>query len=286
MNIFIDWKFYIVVYLIISVIFNQSYKIITKKNINDGSLTILVQFFSVVTCIFFLPFFDFKLPSDYKVYFFLFLSIIFYTINQRLGTTSRKGLETSSYIILKQLSTVFMICISIFFLKEPIILNKIIGSILIIISNVIMFLKKQTLKINKYFILGILSNISLTLALFLDVNYSNEFNLSFYILLTFLIPMTLIIVFERIKFKNIIEEYKNSNKIFLLFTGFCWVIMMITKLKAYEFGKISIVAPISSLSVILNVFVSYFFLEEKNDLWRKIIAGILILIGIVLIKIS
>ncbi len=285
MNLFNDFKFYIVCYLIITVIFNQSYKIVTKKNINDGELTILIQIISIITCIFFLPLFKFKFPTNLKIYLFLFLAILFYTINDRLGTTARKGLEASTYIILKQLSTVFMIFAGLLFFKEPFVINKFIGAILIVLSNVIVFYNKENFKFNKSLLFGILANICLTIALFLDVNYSSKFNLAFYVLLTFLIPMILIFLFERIKIKNIIIEYKNSNKVILFLTGISWSLMMITKLKSYQLGSISIVAPLLSLTVILNVIISYFILKEKNNLIKKIIAGILIIIGIILIKI-
>lgn len=278
-------KIFIIIYLIVSVIFNQSYKIVTKRNINDGVLTILIQFISSLTCLLFLPLFKFRFPTDLKVYLFLFLAIIFYTLNDRLGTTARKGLEASTYIILKQLSTVFMIFAGLLFFKESFVINKFIGAILIVLSNIIVFYKKENFKFNKSFLFGILANICLTIALFLDVNYSSKFNLAFYVLLTFLIPMILIFLFERIKIKNIIIEYKNSNKSILFFTGISWSLMMITKLKSYQLGSISVVAPLLSLTVILNVIISCFLLKEKNNLIRKIIAGILIIIGIILIKI-
>lgn len=277
-----NFKFYITIYLIVSVIFNQNYKILTKKNTNDGILTILIQSISVITCLFLLPFFKFKFPTDLKVYLFLFLSIIFYTINDRFGTTARKGLDSSIYIILKQLSTVFMIIMGILFFKEPFIFSKFLGAILIVLSNVIVFYKK--IKFNKYFVCGIIANICLSIALFLDVNNSNKFNLAFYLLLIFLIPLILIFIFERIRIKDIIKEYKKSNKTIVISTGVSWVIMMLTKLKSYELGSISIVAPLTSLTVILNIFCSYFILKEKNNLLRKVIASILIIIGVILIK--
>ena len=280
-----DWKFYIISYLIVSVLFNQSSKLITNNMKNDGAITILIQLFASIICILLIPLFEFKFPTDYRVYLFLFLSIIFYTLNDRLGTTARKGLEASTYIILKQLSTVFMILAGIFFFKEPFILNKIIGALLIVFSNILVFYKKNNFKFNKYLILGILANISLAIALFLDVNYSNEFNLSFYILLTFLIPSILIFIFERIKLKSIIIEYKNSNKLILFTTSISWALMMITKLKSYQLGSVLVVATLSSLTVILTVIISYFFLKEKDNLIKKIIAAILIIIGILLIKI-
>lgn len=282
---FHNFKFYIIIYLIVSVIFNQCYKIITKKMINDGAITIVIQFISSLVCIFLIPLFEIRFPTDYRVYLFLFLSIIFYALNDRLGTTARSGIDASTYSILKQMSTVFMIIMGILFFKESIILNKIIGAILIIFSNVLVFYKKDNFKFNKYLILGILANISLSIALFIDVNYSTEFNLAFYVLLTFLIPLILIFIFERIKIKEVVNEYKNSNKVILFLISISWALMMITKLKSYELGNVIIVAPISSLTVILNIIISYFLLKEKDNLLKKIIAGILIIIGIILIKI-
>lgn len=285
MNIINNFKVYIIIYLIVSVIFNQSYKIVTKKNIDDGVLTLLIQSISSITCVFFMPFFEFRFPTDFKVYLFLFLSIIFYTINDRLGTTARRGLESSTYIILKQMSTVFMIFMGVVFYREPFIFKKIIGSFLIILSNIIVFYKKENFKFNRYLLYGVLANVSLALALFLDVNNSSKFNLSFYVLLTFLIPLMLIFIFERIKIKDVIKEYKVSNKYALVITGIGWALMMITKLKSYELGSVSVVASLTSLTVILNIIVSYFFLNERRNILKKIIAGILIIIGIILIKV-
>ena len=281
---FNNFKFYIIIYLIVSVIFNQGYKLITKRVTNDGALTILIQIISSGICIILIPLFDFKFPTDYKVYIFFLIAIIFYTLNDRLGTTSRKGIDASLYMILKQLSTVFMIIMGISFFKEKLILNKFIGAILILLSNVLVFYKKENFKFNKYLLHGILANISLAIALFIDVNYSEEFNLAFYILLTFLIPLILILIFERIKIKDIFLEYKNSKKTILYLTGITWVLMMISKLKSYQLGSVIVVAPLLSLNVILNIIVSYFLLNEKSELIKKIIAGILILIGVVLIK--
>lgn len=284
MNLLNNYKFYIIIYLVVSTIFNQGYKFVTKTMNNSGALTILIQIISSLTCILIIPLFEIKFPSNYKVYIFLFLAIIFYTLNDRLGTTARSGIDASTYNILKQLSTVFMIIMGLFFFKEQFVLNKIVGALLIILSNLLVFYKKENFGINKYLILGILANISLSIALFLDVNYSKEFNLAFYVLLTFLIPLILIFIFERIKVKQIINEYKKSNKIILLVTSISWSIMMISKLKTYELGSVIVVAPLTSLTVILNIFVSYFLLKEKSNLIKKIIAGILIVIGILLIK--
>ena len=59
---------------------------------------------------------------------------------------------------------------------------------------------------------------------------------------------------------------------------------MISKLISYQLGNVIVVAPLCSLTVILNVFFGYLILKEKNNLLKKIISGIFIVIGIILIK--
>lgn len=280
----LNWQFYIIIYLVFSVMFNQSYKKVTKTMNKDGAMSILIQIFSSFICMFFIPFFNIKCPSDYRVYIFLFISLIFYTLNNRFGTTARSGMEASTYSILKQLSTVFMIFAGILFFKEPFILSKFIGALLIVFSNVLVFYKKDNFRFNKYLIYGVLANISLSIALFIDVNCSSKFNLAFYVFLTFLIPSILIFIFERIKIKDIIYEYKKSNKFILFLTSISWVLMMVTKLKSYELGKVIVIAPLCSLTVILNIIFEYLILKKRKNLFKKILAALLIIIGIILIK--
>ncbi len=285
MNILINYKLYIILYLIFSVLFNQYYKVSTKYSKNDGALTILLELIGSLFCIIMIPFFEIKFPNNPSSYLFFCVAIIFYTLNNRLSTTSRSGIEASTYSIIKQLSTVFMIFAGILFFKESFSIYKIIGAFLIVFSNILVFYKRKALKFDKYIILGVLANICMTIALFIDVNYSEYFNLAIYVLLTLLIPSILTFIFEKIHIKDIIIEYKNSSKISIFITSLSWGFMLIFKLLAYNFGEVIIVAPLCSLTVILNIFASFLFLKEKDNLVKKIIASILIIIGIILIKI-
>lgn len=171
------------------------------------------------------------------------------------------------------------------FFKEPFVINKIIGAFLIIASNILVFIKKGSFKFDKYLILGIIANLCYAIAQFIDVNNSEEFNLPFYVAMTLIIPALLIFIFERIKIKEVVSEFKNGNKKVMLATSLCWGIMITAGLRAYQLENVSIVAPLLSLTVILNVIVGYFFLKEKDNMLKKIIAALMIIIGIVLIKI-
>ncbi len=280
-----SWITFVILYLILATIFDQTYKIATKKMIKSGALTVLLELLASVLVLVLFPFFEIKFPTNISVYIFLGLSIIFYAVSDRLNTDVRKGIEASTFSIMKQLSTVFMTFSGFLFFKEEFIVNKFVGAILIILSNVIIFYKKGEGKLNKYVGLGIISNICYTIALFLDVSYSECFNLPFYVMLTLGVPAILIIIFEKIKVSDLKNEFTKENRLPILVTAVTWSFCIVAQLRAYQLGNVSVVAPLCSLIVIINVIVGYIFLKERDNLLKKIIAAALIILGILLIKV-
>ncbi len=285
MNILNNWLLYVLLYLVLATAFTQFYKIATKTLKRTGALTVLLQMMAGLTALILCPFFEFKFPTEASFYIMLGIAIIFYAISDRINTTVRSGIEASTFSMLKQLSTTFMIFAGLIFFKEEFILTKFIGAMLIIFSNVLIFYKKGKFEFNKYILLGVLSNITYTVALFLDVNISDNFNLPFYVALTLIIPALLIMIFERIKPSEIKNELVDGNKKAIFITALSWGVMIVAQLRAYQLGNVTVIAPLCALTVILNVIVGYLFLNEKDNLLRKIISAVLIIISIILIKI-
>lgn len=278
------WTLYVFLYIILAVGYTQFYKVVTKTSKSNGTLTVLLQFIAGIVALLFCPFFKFTFPTDWKIYLFLCVACIFYAITDRINTTVRSGLETSTFSIIKQLSTVFMMLAGLLFFKEPFVLKKIIGAGLIIFSNILIFYKKGNNKLDKYVLLGVLANIAFSIALFLDVNISENFNLSFYIALTLLIPALFISIAEKVRLSDIKSEFIQGNKKAIIATSLCWALMIITQLKAYQIGDVTTVAPLFTLTVIGNVLVGYIFLKERENLPKKIIAALIIIVSIFLIK--
>ena len=285
MTIVNNWILYVMLYLIVKTVFIQFYKMATKKIQKTGALTVLLDMIGGLTALVLCPFFEIRFPTDIRIYIILAISIICYTVKDRLDTKVMSGIEASTFNILQQLSTTFMVFAGLIVFKEEFILAKFIGAMLIIFSNILVFYQKGKFEINKYVLLGIMANLIYTVALFLDVNISEHFNLPMYAAITLTIPAILIMVFERIKPSEIKSEFANGNKRAILITAVTSPITIITSLRAYQLGNVTIVAPLCALSVILNVIVGYLFLKEKDNLLRKIISAILIIISIILIKI-
>ena len=107
----------------------------------------------------------------------------------------------------------------------------------------------------------------------------------FYITISLGIPAILIAIIEKIKITDIKNEFINGNRKAICVTGITWSLSILVQLRAYQLGEVSVVAALCALSVILNVIFGYFFQNEKENLTKKIIAALFIILGIILIKV-
>ena len=285
MDIFRNWKFWVILYLISAVIFAQAFKKSNRKMKNASLLTILLELFTAFFSIFFIPFFEFTLPSDINIYLILLVVVVIYAFTDRLNIEARYGLDPSVFSMLKQLSTVFLIILGFIFLKEPIILKKVICSIIIIFANILLAFDKGKFKINKYFIMSFISNFLFAVAMLINVNISSNFNIAFYTILTVFLPSILIFLSGRYKVKDLVNEFELYDKKYFLLSALTWCLMLIASVKAYEVGDVILVAPLLTLTSILNTIYEFVICKNKNKLVQKIIASILILVGVIIIKI-
>ena len=284
MDIFNDWKFYAILYLISSVTFAQSFKKANRNMKNAGSLTILLEVFTACFAILFLPFFKFTFPTDINIYLTLLVVVIIYAITDRLNIEARYGLDPSVFSMLKQLSTVFLMFFGFAFLKENIIPRKIIGAISIIIANFILTIDRGKIKINKYFIMCFFSNFLFAVAMMINVDISDRFNLALYTIMTVFLPSIIIYLVGKHSVKELINEFNLYDKKRFLLASFCWALMLIASVRAYQLGNITIVAPILTLTSILNTIYEYFVCKNKNKFAQKLVASLMIIMGVLLIR--
>ena len=69
-NILNLWQINIILYLLLEVVFSQFYRLSAKNAKKDGPLTIILQVIAAGCVLLFSPFFEFKFPTDIKVYIF------------------------------------------------------------------------------------------------------------------------------------------------------------------------------------------------------------------------
>ena len=280
-----SWIFFVALYLTFEVLYNQNYKKATKRTKNTGALTVLLELIGGTSILIMCPIMGYSFPKEVKIWIFLGCAIVFYTIAGRLNTNVMKGVEVSTYCILRQIPTVFTTVGGVLFFGEQFVITRFIGAGLIIASNILIFYKKGSFVTNKYLFIGLLANLLTSIGRMLDISISDNMSLPIYSSLVLTVPAILTWTVERIKFSDIKAEFINGDKKSIIICGLVWGFMMISLLKAYQVGKVTIVSPIAAASVLINVVIGYIFLNERKHLTKKIIASVLIVLAIILIKI-
>ena len=280
------YMIWVICYLVFALIFSQGFKKVNRTMKNASALTVLLELFTGLFAIVMSIFFKYTFPSDIKVYITLFVVTIIYAVTDRLNIEARYGLSPSNFSMLKQLSTVFLVIFGLVFLKEQLVFKKILGAIIIVVSNVMLAVNKDgKFEFNKYFIFCLISNFLFAVAMFINVNISSMFNIGIYTLITVFIPSTIIKLFSRLSFKDLEEEFNLYNKPLFILVSFAWCMMLISSVKAYEYGSISVVAPLLTLTALTNTIYEFIVDKDKKRFYYKLVISILILIGVILIKV-
>ena len=276
------WQFNVIMGLIFSVFYNQFYKLAVTGIKKDGISTVILEVIGGLSLLLIIPFYNFKFNLNLKIFGLFIVSVIFYTITDRIQTTVRKNLEVSIFSIVNQLSKVIMILYGILLFKESVFLIKIIGAGLIIFGNIFLFYKNGKFTINKYIWLSSIGSFCLATAMIIDVNLSQNFNIPFYIMITMLVPGIFNFIFAECTVGDVIQEFNSERKKFYLITGFVWGFVIFFTIRSMQLGKVSFVVPLLATTVLFNVLISSVFQNEKSNLIKKIIAAAIVILGICL----
>ena len=284
MNIFNTWQVWVVIYLFAAVLFAQAFKKANRNMESAGSLTILLEVFTGIFSLLMIPFFATKFVIDSKIIITLLIVIGIYAITDRLNIEARYGLETSTFSMVKRLSTVFMIIFGFIFLHEEVVLNKILGASVIIIGNIILTYNKGKFEVNKYFIMAIISQLLFAIAMIINVDLSSNFNLAFYTWMTVTGPAIIISVLGKHSIKDLKKEFKLYDKPRFFVSAFAWALMLNASIRAYQLGSVIVVASLFCLTPILNSLAELILHGNKERFVQKVIISILLIIGVVLVN--
>jgi drug/metabolite transporter (DMT)-like permease len=210
-------------------------------------------------------------------------AILLYSYFERLQFYARREIEASTITILFRLAPAITFAASILILGEPFGLKKFLGFALVLFAAILVSYKKDAkIKFEKAFFITLACAIFLGLAWTIDRKImSSGFSPQFYSLLIWILPL-IFIYLPYIPKKDLrLEVSSGSWKIPLL--AFFNVFGFFFQLKALSLADASRVIPLVSVSTILTVLGGIIILKEKSNLKNKIIAGIIVFIGILLL---
>lgn len=225
----------------------------------------------------------FSFPTKSTAWFVLIIASLMYALFERRRFRTSKLLNASTFSIVANVGVLVAFVGSLILYSEPLTGAKIVGVFLILLSLLLVSYTKTKDKVPLQAVAhGILTFLFLGTAWTLDKQGATYFGAETYNVLIWITPI-LFIYLPHIKMRDIICEFKTSHwKILAL--AVLNVSGYLLQLKALEMHEATRVIPIIQTSTVFTVMAGVLFLKERENIFRKILAGVVALVGVVLLS--
>lgn len=259
---------------------------ILMRDENSEPVSYTIIFALLLSCVYFIVslFLGFHFPVlDWKIIYFLIAATLW-----GLGTIflfkALQIIESSEVTILVSLRILITITASVIFLHDVFNFQKFIGTIILLLSILLVANIKKGIKFNKGVTYSIFVIFFSGLAVVFDAYNLNNYDVVSYLaVINFLIFVVLLTIRPKaiLKWKQFTHPgfLKKMLPLVLFSCGQAYAYYF-----ALQKGPLSQIAPISQSQVIVTVLFAAVLLNEKDNLLRKIIAAVLVTIGVILLR--
>ena len=232
--------------------------------------------------------FDQTLPSNItpKIVLFTLIGLLIWGIFGRYEYFARKNTEASVFTVVADLAPTLNFLLSALILKEQITAYKILGITLIILANIILFVKQKKKSIIS--LQGL--KYSLIVAVFLAFGWLFDtinvpaWGVAIFSMVSFLFPSIMSMFFPRLTLSDLRQELALNKFWHIAALGSLNLIGYAFLLKALTLGPATSVVPITGSSTPFIIIFGVIFLGEKEYLGRKLIAALLTVGAIFLMR--
>ncbi|MSU56393.1 MAG: DMT family transporter [Candidatus Taylorbacteria bacterium] len=193
-------------------------------------------------------------------------------------------IEASEKTILSSLNVVFTIIASVIFLDEVFSGKKIFGTVIILASTLLVVSLKNVFKLNRGVVYVFIAAFFAGLALVVDSANVQHYNAIAYNTFQNFLTGFIILAFAPKALQQWRQFVQPSFLKRMLPLGIFSTAQGILYLTALTYGgNTAQVGTIRQASTIVTVFLAIIFLKERNNLWRKLLAAVLVTLGVFLL---
>lgn len=214
----------------------------------------------------------------------IILSSMLYATGTLLNFKAYKKIGASEVTILGAFGSVVSIILAVFFLRESFGIFKLIGTLLILISVIILYWG-NAFKINKGIWYAVGMAACFGAAIVNDTFVLKSYSAIPYVPIISFLPGLFLLIAKPQSLNNISSALKNKRLLWpLILLCSVYSIQAITYFLALEKGaQASQMGPISKSAIIITVLLATIFLKERKNLLKKIISTGLVMIGVLLL---
>lgn len=276
-----NWLSYALLAVVINTTLGLGLRVQTKSVTNPRITGLVYNCFAAITSIIIWIINGAKLPSNIplSVVGLLILSALGYGIFQRGQFYLRKHVEASQLAPVFQAGVVAGLIASMVILNEPLTPKKIAGAV-IILGAVVLINRDNHLTVNKYTAGALFIASAMSIASVIDKLASPHFPLFFYTMLIWMLPLVYIAI--PVKTSQIKTAIKEGG----------WAIPLLASMnalslgvavRAFQLGEASNILLLLATTSVATVLGGIVILGERKDWQIKLIAGILVTIGIIIL---
>lgn len=222
-------------------------------------------------------------PINSSILLLTFLATVIWGIFNRVEFYAVKNMEASLLIIVMKIAHLTTFFAATLLLNEVMTVKKILAAALILGGSVFVLYKGDKKIKDKGLIYALITAISLGFGWTIDKKVSVFYPTSLYVLIGYSIPTFYVWAIPPLPFEAIKKEFRQASwKVILL--ALINVLGYYTMVKAFAFGEASRITLITSTTSIFVVLAGIIALKERTNIIKKILAGIIVSSGILLLK--
>lgn len=277
------WIYYTIGSIIFFTILNLLQRKLSVDSKNPRAMAVVFNLFAagVAVLLFFATqsYSRFQLPKDNTGWLVVFSACFLYAAFERGRFYVAKVLDASILATIINVALPVSFIGSIILFSETVTPSKVIGGILILAALLLVsYAKSKSPASMKAILIVVLLAVCLGVATLADKKGTEYFNADTYNIFVWTVPL-IFVYLPYIPFSDLKYELKKGSwKLALL--AFLNVIAYFFQLKALALQEASKVFPFISTTTIFTVLLGIVLLNEKENALKKVIAGILAVIGI------
>lgn len=226
----------------------------------------------------------FAMPDLSRYWVNVLMMVVLYGAGNIVIFHALKLIDASTFTILFASRAFWTIVGALLFLGERYTWARLVGTLLIITSIVLVSWKKQKVGLGKGELLGLLAGVLFGVAFVNDAFIVQNSDVLSYEAIAFLLPTLGILLVQPKAVKKMPHLLKGDFLVKLLVLSIFYGISAVAVFMAYKAGhNASQIAPLVQTTTVVTVVLSIIFLKEKTALLRKSVGAVISFIGVVLV---
>lgn len=226
--------------------------------------------------------FQYKISSEQTPYFILIA--IFAALTSVLGFKALQSIESSENSILISSSKLWVVLGAFTILHEEFSIIKFIGAVIVLVGIAIAQYQNHKFIFNNGVVFALLASISYAITEITSFFILRNFDANSFAVYTNWLPIIVILIINPKSFSRLSFYLRQKNAIYISIVSLSDLLATLFLFNAYQVGRnASQIAPIMATQTIISVLLAIVILKERNNISKKILGGLLVVVGVILI---